>query len=250
MNVDLPRWLAALAVPGRPDEFESKQLLSGYGIATPAGARIGPHDPPPPPAESTRVVPESTRVVPAESTRVVKVCSPDLAHKTEARAVALGVAAGELESTVSAFRARFPGASLLVEEEIRGVGAELIVGGLVDATFGQAVMVGSGGILTELLEDVAFRLAPCGVAEARRMLDELHVAPLFHGFRGLDLDADGLADVIHRVSEIVCALGDRFVALDVNPLVFSDGRWVALDARIELGVAAGGAKINPGRGVA
>lgn len=218
-SMSVESWLASLATPGRPDEYEAKRLLAAWGIAVPAGVRLLPHEP-----------------LPAldSSTRVVKVCSPGVAHKTEARGVALGVAPAALAATIADFRVRFPGQPLLIEEEVRGVGAEFIVGGLVDATFGRAVMVGSGGILTELMEDVAFRLAPCPQMEARRMLEELQVAPLFRGYRGLDLDADGLAEVIHRVGEIICALGDRCTALDVNPLVYTGEQWTALDAHLAL----------------
>jgi hypothetical protein len=148
--------------------------------------------------------------------------------------VRLDVSAGALAATVAALRERFPGAALLVEEHVRAAEPELIVGGLRDPTFGPAILVGRGGFLTELVPDVAFRLAPCAEAEALRMLDELSLAPLFRGYRGRRLDADALARILCAVGGLILALGDRFDQLDVNPLVFAGQQWMALDATLRL----------------
>ena len=113
-------------------------------------------------------------------------------------------------------------------------GSEFILGALVDPSFGPAVMVGAGGILTELYKDVSFRLVPCTLEEARRMLGELTVSPVLQGFRGLRIDSDTLAETIIRVSRVVQDLGDRFSQLDINPLVYAGGRWVVLDAKLVL----------------
>jgi len=215
------RWLSGLAEPGRPDEFEAKQLLAGVGIATPRGVRLAPGDDP--------------GHLPFAGPYVVKLCGAHLAHKTELGGVRLGLDSDTLVEAIRELREAAPDAGLLIEEEVRGDhGIEFIVGGLVDPTFGPAVMVGVGGILTELFQDVVFRLVPCAEAEARRMLEELEVAPLFHGYRGLRFDGAGLAAVVHRLGEVVLALGDRFLELDVNPLVFAGGRWIALDATVRL----------------
>jgi len=221
MRSRVERWLAGFAPGSRPDEFEAKRLLADLGIAVPRGVRLGPGDAP--------------GRLPFSGPYVAKLCGADLAHKTEIGGVRLGLESETLAETVRELRDVSPGRSVLIEEEIRGDhGIELIVGGLVDPTFGPAVMVGIGGVLTELFQDAVFRLAPCSEGEALRMIEELRVAPLFHGYRGLALDAGGLASVIHRISELVPSLGDRFRELDVNPLVFANGRWVALDATIGL----------------
>jgi acetyl-CoA synthetase (ADP-forming) len=221
MRVRVEKWLAGLAREGRPDELEAKRLLADLGVAVPRGLRLGPTDDP--------------GRVPFPGPYVAKLCGAGVAHKTEVGGVRLGLTSETLAEAVGALRDAAPGYSVLIEEEIRGDhGIELIVGGLVDPAFGPAVMVGIGGVLTELFQDAVFRLAPCSEAEAHRMLEELRVAPLFHGYRGLALDAGGLASVIHRISDLVLALGDRFRELDVNPLVFAKGRWVALDATIRL----------------
>ena len=113
----------------------------------------------------------------------------------------------------------------------------MIVGAMMDPEFGAAVMVGAGGIMTELLDDVGFRLAPCPQDEARRMLEELRIAPLFAGHRGL-LAAGGrnaLADTIARVADLAVDLGPALGQLDLNPLAAVGTTWTALDASLILG---------------
>ncbi|UCF69239.1 MAG: acetate--CoA ligase family protein, partial [Acidobacteriota bacterium] len=162
-------------------------------------------------------------------------------HKTDLGGVRVGLTAGEIGPAIDGLRERFPHASMLIEEQVEGASAELIVGGIVDPSFGPAVMVGSGGILTELVEDVSFRLAPCTAAEAHRMIAELLIAPLFRGYRGLRLDAGGLATTIETVSLLILDLGQRLERLDINPIVFAGGRWIALDAKIGLHLAGASA---------
>jgi hypothetical protein len=214
-------WTRSLAdEAGRPDEFEAKRLLAAAGVAVPDGVRLAPGDAP--------------DGVSFAGPYVIKVCGPEIRHKTDLGGVQLDVTAGELARTVGRMRERFPGLALLIERQLRREGPEMIVGGLIDPTFGPAVMAGSGGVLTELREDVAFRLAPCPEDEARRMLAELVVAPLFDGFRGLRLDGGGLARLIARVSALIVELGERFDQLDINPVVLCSGAWVALDAQLTL----------------
>ncbi|MBN2491125.1 MAG: acetate--CoA ligase family protein [Planctomycetes bacterium] len=224
MSGSIAAWLVGLATPDRPDELETKQLLAAAGIAVPRGLRLAPGDDP--------------AAVPLVGPLVVKLCDPDVPHKTDLDAVRLGVAPAELPAAVTALRARFPGKALLVEEHIQAVELELIVGGLVDPAFGPAVMLGRGGILSELVPDVTFRLAPCSEAEALGMLEELAVAPLFRGYRGQRLDGPALAHIVRTVGDLVLALGDRFDQLDVNPLAFAADRWIALDAALRLRLSA------------
>lgn len=213
-------WFAGLSAPGRPDEFEVKALLARCGIATPRGVRFAPGEP--------FAAPDF------DGPYVAKVCSGEILHKTDQGGVVLHLDRATLPGAVDALRERFPGAGVLVEEMVRFSGTEFIVGALVDAAFGPAVMVGAGGILTELYRDVTFRLAPLDVTEAGRMLDELTVSPVLRGFRNLGLDREGLAETIAAVGELVVELGERFGQLDLNPLVYTGERWVALDGKLVL----------------
>jgi hypothetical protein len=167
----------------------------------------------------------------------VKVASPRVLHKTEAKALALGVREDGLDEAVRDLQRRFPGEDVLVEEMIGGASVEVIVGAFRDADLGPALMLGAGGIYTELFDDVTFRLIPCSEEDVRAMMDELRSSAIFNGFRGMEVDREALVATLVAVSRLVTDLGPRFSELDVNPLVFADGGWVALDAKLVLSEA-------------
>ncbi|MBL0716203.1 MAG: acetate--CoA ligase family protein [Desulfosarcina sp.] len=220
MKALLEMWCAQLTVADRPDEYEVKRLLASLGLKTPQGLRTasGPLDQPPP----------------FEGPFAVKVCSPDILHKTDVRGVYLNLDRDALDGAVRKLAAAFPRVPLLIEQMVVPRGPEMIAGALMDASLGPAVMVGAGGILTEIAPDVAFRLAPLDEAEARRMLMEPKIYPVFEGFRGLRLDPAILARLIVTVSDMVEALGPRFDQLDLNPIVWSRSDWTILDAKMVL----------------
>ena len=218
----LDEWLAGLAIDSRPDEYEAKSLLTQLGLSVPRGIRLA--------AGVTGIVPEF------QGPYVAKVCSADIMHKTDLKGVYLNLEPDNLSVALEALHTAFPDASILVEEMVASEGPEMIAGGLIDPGFGPAVMVGAGGILTEIAQDVAFRLAPLDDAEARRMLMELKIYPVFEGFRGLHLDAAPLAGLIVTVSRLAHALGPRFDQLDLNPIVWSHAEWTILDAKLMLRV--------------
>ena len=213
-------WLDGLRCPNRPDEYEVKRLLSRMGIAVPDGYRLAP--------DAEIAAPRFA------APYVLKVCDPEILHKTDARGVMLNVSAPDFQEAVFRLRERFPGEYLLVEAQVVFSGQEVIVGALIDPTMGPAVMVGAGGIFTELLRDVAFRLPPFDAAEAMRMLKDLQIYPVFDGFRGIRLDAGALAHLLSTVGDLSLALGDRLNQLDINPVVWSGEEWIALDAKLLL----------------
>ncbi|MFH1156539.1 MAG: acetate--CoA ligase family protein [Pseudomonadota bacterium] len=222
----IEQWLSTLRLPGRPDEYESKQLLKAFGIPVPGAVRFN--------------FGESPDSLGFEPPYAVKVCSPDIGHKTDANGVALNVSESGLHNVIQDMGCRFPGAALLIEEMVFFQGPEFIVGTIVDPDYGTAVMAGAGGILTELYKDAGFRLAPCSEPEAMAMLDELAIAPVLNGFRGMTLDRLLLARIVCTAGRIALALGDCFSQLDINPVVFSQNRWIALDAQLILSSTATG----------
>ena len=174
----------------------------------------------------------------------LKVQSPDIPHKTEARAVRLGVASDaelaaaydEIFSNARAYKkdARIEG--VLVQEMVKG-GVEAILGVTNDPLFGPAVMFGLGGIFAEALKDVSFRLAPVTPSVAREMVEEIAGYPVLAGARSRPrADVDALVDAIVRLSALALDLKDRVAELDINPLfVFPEGKGVkAADALIKL----------------
>ena len=213
---------------GRLDEHEAKRLLASWGV----------------PAVEARVAhsaAEAARAAKAIGTPVaMKILSPDLEHKTEGDAVALGIApedaAGEHDALLARARAYDSHA------EIRGTllapmvgGVECILGMRRDPVFGPVVMVGTGGILAEVVNDVAFRKAPIDHAEAKRMITELAGAKVLEGVRGRPrCDMDALAGAIAALSRFAAAHADVVESVDVNPfVVLPEGEGgLALDALI------------------
>ncbi|HEX5585879.1 MAG TPA: acetate--CoA ligase family protein [Acidimicrobiia bacterium] len=170
---------------------------------------------------------------------VVKLHGDAIAHKTERGLVRLGLAdasavrAAATELLAAATPDDGP-VDLVVAPMLAGT-RELVAGMLVDAQFGPCVMVGIGGVLTEALGDVTFRLVPLTRADAEDMIDDLTNQPLLGAVRGEPaVDRDALADVLLALSAL--AESDPDVrSVDLNPLVVVDGRPVAVDALVEVG---------------
>jgi acyl-CoA synthetase (NDP forming) len=163
---------------------------------------------------------------------VVKTARPDVLHRTEMGGVILGVTDGEaLTRAVRALEARVGPGPLLVQEEVPQ-GLELLIGGRRDPSFGPTVLVGLGGVLAELLRDVSVGLAPLAPETARAMLAEGRRAALLRGFRGTAaVDEGALADVLVGVGNLL-ADHAAIAELDLNPLIASGGRLVAVDALV------------------
>lgn len=172
----------------------------------------------------------------------LKIASPDIAHKSDAGAVALDL--GSAEAVAEAFaavhdnaRAAHPDARLdgVLVSPMAGDGVEMILGVQHDPTFGPVVLCGLGGVFVETLRDVAFRAAPFDAAEARRMVRELRGLPLLTGARGRPpADVDALADALAALSRFAAAHAGRIESAELNPvLVRPAGQGVAaLDALI------------------
>lgn len=218
MKPAIKKWFDSLTIKELPDEFEAKRLLNLYNITTPKGFRLYPDD--------------NFDRIEFDPPFVLKVCSGNILHKTEEDGVLLDLDNESLPQAVTHFRTQFPTSALLIEEHISSKGVEFIVGAIVDPDFGPAVMAGTGGILTEIYKDVVFRLAPCPSEEAFRMLQELIVAPVLKNFRGIDIDGQALANIISSAGDLIFELSHSVCQLDINPLVFSSGNWIALDAKI------------------
>ena len=172
----------------------------------------------------------------------LKVQSPDILHKTEARAVRLNIASDEelaasYEEILVSARAYNKDAKIegvLVQEMVKG-GVEVILGVTNDPQFGPAVMFGLGGIFAEVLKDVAFRLVPITPSVARDMIGEIKGYPVLAGARGrAPADVEALADAIVRLSALAVDLEAELAELDINPLLVMEcGKGVkAADALI------------------
>ena len=213
---------------GRLDEHEARRLLASWGI----------------PSVEARVARSAAEAAHAAGTiggpLAMKVLSPDIDHKTEAGVIALDVAVGDAASEHDSLISRAVAHDASVE--VRGTllapmvsGVECILGIRRDPVFGPVVMVGSGGVLAEVLEDVAFRKAPIDCAEAKRMIAELKGARVLEGIRGRPrCDVDALAGAVAALSRFAAAHADVVESVDVNPFVaLPEGKGgLALDALI------------------
>jgi acyl-CoA synthetase (NDP forming) len=169
----------------------------------------------------------------------VKLDATGAVHKTDMGGVRLGLNnAAAVRTALQELVAAGWAAGLVVRgvlvEPMAAPGIELIVGLERDPLFGPAVVVGSGGILAEILDDVAIRLAPIGRAAALAMIDDLRIAPILAGARGREpIDRTALADLIVTVASIGIDRPD-IAEIDINPVIVSAAGAVAVDALVVL----------------
>ena len=217
----------ALMSPGRQlSEHAAKQLLRAYGIRVPREQLV----------TSAAAAVRAAGLVGYPV--VMKASGAQIAHKTELGLVKVGLTSAS--QVRDAYReltdiARYEDVTLdgvLVCQMVER-GVEMVVGVTQDELFGPTVTVGLGGVLVEVLRDVAVRVPPFGEEAARDMLGELRGRPLLDGVRGRPpADLDALVEVILRVQRMALELGDVLSELDINPLmVLPRGQGaVALDA--------------------
>src|SRR5205823_3452320 len=170
---------------------------------------------------------------------VLKIRSRDILHKTEAGGVALGLrdrAAVEVaaEALAASARRAQPGANIdgfLVQEMVSGV--EAIVGARSDALYGPMLLIGAGGILVELANDVALRLLPITADEVDAMVDGLKLAKLLAGFRGRPAaDRAGLVAAALGLAEFYLDHCAKIADIEINPLMLRSNGAVAVDIRV------------------
>jgi len=223
MKDNLKVWFDSLADKKNPDEFDAKKLVSLYSIKVPEAKRFEPGD------IFTNEKLDSANISPPY---VLKVCSAKILHKTELQGVLLNNDRENVKDNFKNMQDRFPHENILVEHQSDCIGPEFIIGIIKDPALGHAIMVGAGGVLTEIYKDTSFRLAPCTVNEAMDMIDELVLSPIFDNFRGIVLDKNKFAKTISQVSILGHDFGDKLSQLDINPIVFSNGEWIALDVKV------------------
>ena len=169
---------------------------------------------------------------------VLKILSPDIAHKTEAGGVVLNVngssAAGEAYERIlrnisaAAPQARIEG---VIVSPVREQGVELFVGIARDPTFGLAMAVGLGGVWVEVLSDTALKVLPVTPGDVVEMFSQLKAQRLLQGYRGAaPVDLDAVAKVVAAIGDAALALGPELAALEINPLLVSGSAIEALDA--------------------
>lgn len=228
-NVGVARARALLKSAGaKLSEREGKEILAAYGV----------------PVADDHVVQSADEAVGAAEKLgfpvVLKIESADIAHKTEAGVVRLNLSSAEtvrrayadIAAAAEAMAPRPRIAGVLVQPMI-GKGHEIMVGAKLDPTFGPMVVVGMGGVLVEVLRDSAAELAPVSAMQAHSMLARLKSYAILKGYRGdAGVDLDALADIVVKVSELAADLADEISEIDVNPVICTRDRTIAVDALI------------------
>ena len=197
--------------------LEAADLLADYGIRTP-------------PSELCRTPDQAVEAADRMDYQVVmKTASPEVAHRTELQGVRMGLASDE-EIRSAFYDLTRLGPEVAVQLLVKG--EEMVVGALQDPVFGPVVMVGMGGTLVELMQDVRFALAPITHAEARDMLESLTGFPILAGYRGRPpVDVSGLVEVVVRTARLIGEhpeLGE----IDLNPVLVGETGTVAVDWKL------------------
>jgi acetyl-CoA synthetase (ADP-forming) len=230
---DLNTWINRAREQGRAalDEAEGKALLAASGIDVPTSRVIAC-------GKDVRQA-----VAGMSGPFVLKMVAPGVLHKSDVGGVRVGLTnVDQVVEAVEAMhrnlRAKGIAPSGWLVEQMVSRGVEVVIGGLMDPEFGPMVMVGLGGIFVEVLKDVSFRICPIDERDAREMIEELRCAPLLRGVRGGEAAA---VDALVRALVIVAGHEGIFLRcshevaeIDINPLIVTGDRAVAVDARFIL----------------
>jgi acetate---CoA ligase (ADP-forming) len=196
-------------------ERESQLILAEYGLKFPKKTLTQSSD------EAIRISENIGYPV------VLKVESADIPHKSDAGGVKLNLKSPDevkkaFDDIMTSVSMKHPDATIngVVVEEMVSDGVEVILGAKVDPMFGPVVMVGSGGVLVELLQDVSLRIAPISSIEAEEMIAETKLSKLLSGYRGrVEADKEALIDALVKLSLFVSDYKDYLKEVEINPLL-------------------------------
>ncbi len=196
-------------------EGESKRVLAEHGLRTPQNRTVAGAD--------------QARAAAQDMDAPFAVKGVGLAHKSEHAAVRLGV----LAEDVADVAADIGTPEILIEEMITGTVAELLVGVVRDPAHGFVLTLGAGGVLTEVLRDTASLLVPSSADDIRNALGKLKIAPLLAGYRGQPAaDMDAIVAAVEAVQAYVMQNADTLGEVEINPLLCTPDKAVAVDALI------------------
>jgi 3-hydroxypropionyl-CoA synthetase (ADP-forming) len=170
---------------------------------------------------------------------VAKIVSPQILHKTDVGGLRVGLSSEEeVRQTFTDLYTR-----LSNQYEVKGVllekmvpqGIELIVGLQNDSQFGPVIMVGLGGIYTEIFKDVVFRILPITNADATNMIEDLRGKQILKGFRGADpINIEMLSDALVKIGKLGTDMAAYYESIDFNPVIAYPNDYYVVDAKIIL----------------
>lgn len=201
-------------------EFEVKEILKEYDIPT---------------TNFTIITNESDlKALNIPYPLVIKISTSEITHKTDVGGVKLNLHSDEeLIDAYNELQQKFPNGDILVEP-MEEKGIEVIIGLINDPTFGLSIMFGLGGIFTEVLKDVTFRVLPIDRTEAELMLSELKGKKLLEGFRGIKISKEAIIDIILKTAKLGEDFQDRIDQMDLNPVFIRENDAIVVDAKMVL----------------
>lgn len=207
-------------------EYDSKRVLAAYGIPVTREVLV------------SNLTQARKAAMALKYPVVLKACSADATHKTEKGLVAVNLATGRALSeafrTIKKRAGRSYDGDYLVQEMVKGE-REIMIGMVRDAQFGPSVMFGLGGIFTEILQDVAFRVAPLKKRDTLDMMRAIRGHKILDAVRGQKaVDLDVLSNSLMALGRIGLE-HEEISEIDVNPLIVRGARPVAVDALVVLG---------------
>lgn len=206
-------------------EYDSKRVLGAYGFPVVRETLVSSR------AGAEKAAKEIGLPV------VLKGCSPEISHKTEKKLIEVDLrSVKEVREAYDRIVQRAGDSKLdgiLVQEMVKG-SRELVIGMIRDAQFGPCVMFGLGGIFTEVLKDVSFRIAPLERRDALEMAKEIKGAPVLGAFRGMEpVDMELLVSMLINAGRLGLEI-EAVKEVDINPLIISGNKPVAVDALVVL----------------
>lgn len=203
------------------DEVASKAALAEHGLKIPAGQLCSAAD---------AVAAAAAIGYPV----ALKAVSGELAHKSEAGAVFVGLGdETAVRNAMESMAASFD--QFLVEAMVGPMVAELIVGVNRDSSFGLSLLIGTGGTMVELLDDTVSLLLPASRDDIESAIQSLKVSQLINGYRGgLIGNMNAVVDAVEAVASFAMANEERLLELDVNPLLVTPDSAIAVDAFIRV----------------
>jgi 3-hydroxypropionyl-CoA synthetase (ADP-forming) len=208
-------------------EESSKEILSEYGIKVPQYALVTSAD---------EAIKRSREI---GFPLVAKIVSADILHKTDVGGVKVGLSSEDdvkktFDDMYYRLKEKYDVKGVLLEKMVPN-GVELIIGLQNDSQFGPSIMVGLGGIYTELFKDVSFRVLPITKNDASKMLESLRGKDILKGFRGSKpINMDMLSEAIVNIGTLGVDLAGKYESIDFNPVVVYPESYFVVDAKIIL----------------
>src|ERR687885_679416 len=209
-------------------EESAKEILKNYGISVPPCSIVKDADD------------AVTKAKQIGFPIVAKIVSPEILHKTDVKGVRVGINSEQeirqtFEDMYGRLSRQFDVKGVLIEKMVPAGTAELIIGLQNDPQFGPIIMLGLGGIYTEIFRDVSFRVLPITKRDAEEMIENLKGKQILKGFRGSDrVNIDVLSNALVNIGKLGIDMAPYYESIDFNPVIIYPNDYCVVDAKIIL----------------